>query len=123
MSRDIHLTDFIEKLSRELIAQSPSVLELSNAELTVSFNAQQDAHGDIQFLVRQSEEDVSTHTLKFKLNLSSVAKDAEVLKSGALAIVEEADHTSDFEGFKRRFKESVKRHGGVPPNKKKSVFD
>lgn len=126
MSEQIKVADLLDHLSQELEALGGdcSMPSISGVELDLAFTANMDESGTISLAVvgLSDQHNSDVHRLRIKLDIDkrSNGRNAQDVK---LPIAGQTQHDSEFEDFKARFKASVKRHGGVPPNPKTNVFD
>ena len=126
MSEPIKLSDFVESVKKELVALESDARELSidDVELDLAVTAKVNDLGELA--LRIADQDCSNrsavHRIKLKLSLSKEL-DKRNSQGASLSIEDDAKPEDEFEGFKQRFQDSVKRHGGVPPKPKKSIFD
>jgi len=131
MSKKILLVDFIQHLKDELNQNQSDdkPLIISSAQVEVALLATLDDDGKLSFEIAAPDESKPESLHRLKLTLTNSTPEQELTSKDLdfsaqnLSLVEQEDPEDDFEGFKKRVHESVIRHGGVPPNKKKNIFD
>lgn len=117
MSEQVKLSKFVDHLKQELatLSNDSERHTITDIEMDLAFTSKVNDSGELSLAIADQNDTNKVNLHRIKFRLSSVDPN--------LSVNDEIEPESEFEGFKQRFKASVKRHGGVPPNPKKSIFD